>query len=77
MEFPVKRKTTPQISQMETESSAGRALKDLVLPKLPGMNYIRPSIEDQGGIGESDPHFTEGETGGQRSWVASLWSVTW
>lgn len=67
MEFPIKRKTTPQISQMETESSAGRALKDLVLPKLPDMNYIRRSIEDQRGIGESDPYFTEGETGGQRS----------
>ena len=67
MDFPIKRKTTPQISQMETESSAGRALKDLVLPKLPDMNYIRQSIEDQAGIGESDPHFTEGETGGQRS----------
>ena len=41
--------------------------KDLVLPKLPDMNYIRQSIEDQGGIGESDPHFTEGESGGQGS----------
>lgn len=31
---------------MQTESSAGRALKDLVLPKLPDLNYLRQSIEE-------------------------------
>ena len=62
---------------MQTESSAGRALKDLVLPKLPDLNYLRQSIEDRGGIDESDLHFTEGKTGAQRSYVASIWSVTW
>lgn len=67
MEFPIKRKTTPQILQMKTESSAGRALKDLVLPKLSDLNYLRQSIEDRGGIDESDLHFTERKTGAQRS----------
>lgn len=52
---------------MKTESSAGRDLKDLVLPKLPDLNYLRQSIEDRGGIDESDLHFTEGKTGAQRS----------
>ena len=44
--FQLRGRLHPQISQMQTESSAGRALKDLVLPKLPDLNYLRQSIEE-------------------------------
>lgn len=75
--FPTDRKTGPHYHKWKpkTESSAEKVLKDLV-PRLPGLNYLGQSVDDQRGVSQWALHFYKGGNYGSEKQVTCLKSLS-